>query len=186
MLRGLRKKLQPFEILPNSDEILLENQQNIRENLVHVFCKKGQLGSKKWVTETLLQSYGNDIPKWMRRSLRKVTFSPTFGIFRLYHENKLHHQNPKGYNCGGTAVAGKIRRLVKKMTLQSDRRIHPEIHFLIDYDKVSVTHFCRPKLDKLRTKIFILSENINDFPKGSVLNLAKFQMVVTFFVNVAA
>ena len=102
------------------------------------FAKKGQLGSKKWVTETLLQSYGNDIPKWMRRSLRKVTFSPTFGIFRLYHENKLHHQNPKGYNCGGSRKNPKVG---EKMTLQSDRRIHPEIHFLIDYDKVSVTHF---------------------------------------------
>ena len=75
----------------------------------------------------------------MRRSLRKVIFSPTFGIFRLYHENhKLHHQNPKGYDCGGSSKNPKVG---EKMTLQSDRRIHPEIYFLIDYDKVSVTHF---------------------------------------------
>ena len=124
------------------------------------------------------------ISRRMRRSLRKVIFSPTFGIFRLYH--KITNFITRIKRIMTVSVVAKIRRLVKKMTLQSDQRNYPEIWFLIDYDEVSVTHFCRPKLDKLRTKIFILSENINDFPKGSVLNLAKFQMVVTFFVNVAA
>ena len=55
MLRGLRKKLHPFEISSKSDKIPLENQHNIREKLYHYFRKKRSILGEK-------MGYGDFIP----------------------------------------------------------------------------------------------------------------------------